>query len=248
MHLYSRQHLAASSGIVGSSGPAGAGFALAGRILRPGSLALAFFGEGALNQGMLMEAMNLAVAWQLPLIFVCKDNNWSITTASDSVTGGDPMQRAGGFGLPATAVDGADVEAVWQAAGQAFERARQGGGPSFIWARCRHFEGHFLGYQALRVSRAPLGELDLGRSLLKSLFGQGASLAQKSANVGAIVDLIRSAREESKAREDDPLFRTRPALTNNPERLNEIETAVQAEMETVVEKALRPGAGTGEQR
>jgi pyruvate dehydrogenase E1 component alpha subunit len=94
MHLFSPEHLAASSGIVGSSGPAGVGFALAGRYLRPGTLALSFFGEGAVNEGMMMEAFNLAVTWQLPVIFVCKDNDWSITTKSTSVRGGDLITRA----------------------------------------------------------------------------------------------------------------------------------------------------------
>ena len=70
MHLYSRQHLAASSGIVGASGPAGVGFGLAAQYLRPGTCAVAFFGEGAMNQGMLLESMNLAVAWNLPVFFV----------------------------------------------------------------------------------------------------------------------------------------------------------------------------------
>ena len=74
MHLFSKEHLAASSGIVGAAGPAAAGFALANRYLRPGKVALAFFGEGAMNQGMLLESMNLAVVWRLPVVFICKDN------------------------------------------------------------------------------------------------------------------------------------------------------------------------------
>jgi TPP-dependent pyruvate/acetoin dehydrogenase alpha subunit len=73
MHLFSREYLAASSGIVGAAGPAAAGFALAANRLRPGSIAVAFFGEGSMNQGMLMESMNLASAWNLPVLFVCKD-------------------------------------------------------------------------------------------------------------------------------------------------------------------------------
>jgi len=71
MHLFSPQHLAASSGIVGASAPAAVGFALAALRLRPGTLAVAFFGEGAINQGMLLEAFNLAAVWKLPVLFVC---------------------------------------------------------------------------------------------------------------------------------------------------------------------------------
>ena len=70
MHLFSKQYLAASSGIVGASGPAAAGFGLAAEILRPGAVAVAFFGEGTMNQGMMMESINLAAAWNLPVLFV----------------------------------------------------------------------------------------------------------------------------------------------------------------------------------
>jgi TPP-dependent pyruvate/acetoin dehydrogenase alpha subunit len=100
MHLYSKDHLAASSGIVGASGPTACGFALAAQHLRPGKIAAAFFGEAAMNQGMLMEAMNLAAAWELPVLFVCRDNGMAITTPSAAVTGGDLEDRARGLGVP----------------------------------------------------------------------------------------------------------------------------------------------------
>ena len=77
MHLFSKEHLAASSGIVGSSGPLAAGFALAAKHLRPRSLAVAFFGDGAANQGVLMESLNIAALWKLPLILVCENNGVS---------------------------------------------------------------------------------------------------------------------------------------------------------------------------
>lgn len=93
MHLLVPDLLAASDGIVGSSGPLATGFALAAKRLRPGSVAVAFFGEGAANQGMLLESLNLAVAWNLPVLFVCKDNGWSITTPTRRVTGGDLVAR-----------------------------------------------------------------------------------------------------------------------------------------------------------
>ena len=94
MHLFSKEYLAASSGIVGAEGPAAAGFALAAQYSRPGAVAVAFFGDGAMNQGMLMESMNLASVWNLPVLFVCKDDGWAITTQSVKMTGGDLNQRA----------------------------------------------------------------------------------------------------------------------------------------------------------
>lgn len=96
MHLYSREHRIASSGIVGASGPTAVGFALSATRLRPDTVAVAFFGEGAINQGMLMEAMNLASAWELPVLFVCKDNEWAGSSASSPLTGGNPTERARG--------------------------------------------------------------------------------------------------------------------------------------------------------
>ena len=138
MHLFSRDHLAASSGIVGSAGPIAAGFALAAQYLRPDTVAIAFFGDGAINQGMLLESLNLAAAWKLPVLFVCKDNRWAITTQSAAVSGGQLLNRAQGFGLRAIEVDGLDVVAVWQAAQESLQLARSGGGPTFLLAHCVH--------------------------------------------------------------------------------------------------------------
>ena len=73
MHMMSRDHLAAASGIVGAAGPLACGFALANQHLRPGRVAVAFFGEGAANQGMLLESLNLAALWNLPVVFVIED-------------------------------------------------------------------------------------------------------------------------------------------------------------------------------
>ena len=161
MHLFSPEHLAASSGIVGSSGPVAAGFALAAQCLRPENLAVAFFGEGAMNQGMLVETLNLAVAWKLPVLFVCKDNEWAITTPSHSVTGGNLIDRAKAFGMPAMEIDGTDVEAVWNAAGQGADRARNGNGPTFLLAHCPRLEGHFLMIGQIRTDqdRDPLDQI-----------------------------------------------------------------------------------------
>ena len=173
MHLFSREHLACSSGIVGSSAPLGAGFALAAQHLGRGKVAVSFFGEGAANQGMLLESLNLAAAWKLPQVFVCKDNRWAITTRSRAVTGGDLVRRARSFGMPACRVDGTCVEAVWEAAGRAVRKARAGRGPSFLLATCPRPEGHFLGDPLLRVYREPLKQtLEIGPPLLRSLFSK----------------------------------------------------------------------------
>ena len=132
-----------------------------------------------------MESMSLSSVWNLPVLFVCKDDGWAITTQSNQVTGGDLNERARGLGVPAIEVDGRDVSAVWQAADRAIETARSGQGPTFLHARCVHFEGHFLGFQLLRAVRAPLREMPgivapLTRSFLRpgsvavAFFGEGA--------------------------------------------------------------------------
>ena len=99
MHLFVPDLPSSSDGIVGTAGPYACGYALAALRRGTGGVSVAFFGEGAANQGMLLESWNLAVAWRLPVLFVCKDNGWAITTRSPAVTGGDLVERARGFGL-----------------------------------------------------------------------------------------------------------------------------------------------------
>lgn len=241
MHLMSRAHLAAASGIVGSSAPLGAGFALAARALRPGSAAAAFFGDGAMNQGMLLETLNLAAAWRLPLVFVCKDNGWAIATRSESVTGGDLTARAAAFGLAAADVDGADAESVARAAGEAVERARRGKGASFLRARVSRIEGHFLGDALVRAGRSPIAE---GRELLGAVTSaaftpSGGGIGARAASVFRLVNLMRLARRQDRDSAKDPLERTRRRLPEGVAARLEGEAA--AEVGRAVEAALADG-------
>jgi len=241
MHLFSKAHLAASSGIVGASGPAAAGFALAARHLRPGRLALAFFGEGAMNQGMLLEAMNLAVAWRLPVVFVCKDSKWAITTVSASVTGGDLVKRAGSFGMPAAEIDGTDVEAVWQTASDAINRARAGSSPAFLLAACPHLEGHFLGDPLLRIARHPVQEMKkVAGPLLKSVTRvKGGSVTRRTGGLGKVSALIGQTTKEQVFSQKDPLKVVRRKLKRDKVRLNKIDASVNEEIHRVVDEALK---------
>ena len=239
MHLFASELLAASSGIVGASGPAAAGFALATVHLRPGGVAVSFAGEGAMNQGMMMEAWNLAVAWKLPVLFVCKDNSLAITTESPAVTGGSLVERARGFGLPACLVDGSDVEAVWHAAGEAVERARAGGGPAFIQARCTHLEGHFLGDALLRMARRPVQGIGprLGGIVRALVNPSGASLLQRAEGLRSILAL--SERVGGKHLEEgDPIPRARLKLTGDPARLEALEGEVMVEIQQILQALL----------
>ena len=239
MHLFAPEQLTASSGIVGAAGPTAAGFGLAAQQLRPGTVSLAFFGEGAVNQGMLMEAFNLAAVWKLPVLFVCKDNNLAITTASDTVTGGRLADRARGFGLAYFAADGADVEAVWRVADKALRRARRGDGPSFLHFECVHPEGHFLGDPLIQIARQPGDQLkQMAPSLLKAAVrGRGASVGKRVGSLTTISRLVgRTALKEIWGRHD-PLANCRKKMKLNPRQLDAIAAAVKDEIEDAVASA-----------
>jgi pyruvate dehydrogenase E1 component alpha subunit len=247
MHLFSPEQFIASSGIVGASGPTAAGFALAGTLLRPGSVAVAFFGEGAVNQGMLMESFNLAVAWKLPVLFVCKDNQWAITTESPSVTGGSVTERARSFGMRVAEVEGWNVEDVWQAAGSAIGDARAGRGPAFIHASCIHTEGHFLGDHLVRIARRPAGEMaGMTGPLLKSMASAGgAGVAGRASSLVSLLGLIGRSFKERTGNSRDPIARTRGALRADSDRLGEIEDRVARNVSDVVAQALEGWEGEG---
>jgi acetoin:2,6-dichlorophenolindophenol oxidoreductase subunit alpha len=138
-----------SKGILGANGIVGAGLAIAtgaafgARLDGDGKVAVCFFGDGASNQGVLMETLNVSTLWQLPVIFVCENNMFSEFTPSGEVTAGRIADRARAFAMPTREIDGNDVVAVWQAAREAVELGRAGGGPSFIEARTYRIQGHF---------------------------------------------------------------------------------------------------------
>jgi pyruvate dehydrogenase E1 component alpha subunit len=242
MHLFSREHLAFSSGIVGAAGPGAAGLALAAQRLRPGAVAVAFFGEGAMNQGMLLESLNLAAAWCLPAIFVCKDDSWSITTPSASVRGGSLSLRARSLGVQASEVDGRDVESVWEAAQIALKRARAGEGPSFLHARCTHLDGHMLGYRLFRVGRNPAKEGGpligtLGRAVLERRGGPRLGRLERLADTASRPRRAVRAQVQS---ETDPVLHLRRKLITDRSALTLLETQTEVEVSEIVRQALLP--------
>ena len=134
------------SGIVGSSIPIATGAALSSKVLGNGKVALAFFGDGAANQGCLYEAMNMAGVWDLPVIFLCENNQYALSTPAHTVTSGVIADRAAGFGMPGVRVeDGQDVLAVHEAVSAAVERARRGEGPTLVEVVTYRFNEHSEG-------------------------------------------------------------------------------------------------------
>jgi acetoin:2,6-dichlorophenolindophenol oxidoreductase subunit alpha len=130
-------------GIVGGSIAAATGAALAAQLTRDGSVAVAFFGDGAVNQAYFHECLNFAVVRQLPVVYVCENNLYGEWTPMASVTAGaDIVARAAAYALPAQAVDGNDVLAVRDAAAQAIARARNGEGPTLLECLTYRHKGH----------------------------------------------------------------------------------------------------------
>ncbi len=156
-------------GIYGANGMVGGGvpFALgAASVQEHGQprVAVAFFGDGALNQGVLLESMNLAAIWRLPVIFCCENNGFAVTTRTEKSMLVSPSQRAAGFGMETAEVDGMDVQAVAQAAAQAVDRARGGGGPTFLDCRCYRFVGHHTAERTMNLSYRTQEEIEAWRN------------------------------------------------------------------------------------
>ena len=134
-----------ANGIVGAGGPLACGAALTAKALKTGGVSVAFYGDGASNQGAILESYNLAKVWNLPIVFVAEDNGYAETTHSSWSVAGSQVARATGFGLPSREVNGADFFEVYEIAGEMIERARMGGGPSLMHVKLNRFYNHFEG-------------------------------------------------------------------------------------------------------
>ena len=135
-----------ANGILGAGAPLACGAALAAQKLGHKGVGISFVGDGASNQGMFLESLNLAAVWNLPVIFVVENNGYAESTAVEWAVASDSyVDRATGFGMPGVTVDGTDFFAVYEAAGEIIKRARDGGGPSLLECKMIRFFGHFEG-------------------------------------------------------------------------------------------------------
>jgi acetoin:2,6-dichlorophenolindophenol oxidoreductase subunit alpha len=137
-------NLGANAIVCGSAGIA-TGAAFSARRLRNGRVAVCFFGEGALGQGVLYEVMNLAQLFKLPVIYVCENNLYTEYTHYSETTAGDILTRATAFGIEAASVDGQDVRAVHGTAQRLVDRARRSEGPAFLLCNTYRYHGHHVG-------------------------------------------------------------------------------------------------------
>jgi TPP-dependent pyruvate/acetoin dehydrogenase alpha subunit len=195
---------------VGGGIPHAVGLAFAAEKLGRDSVAVAFFGDGAANQGVLFESLNLAALWQAPVIFVCENNGYTEFTPTDAVTAGESIAaRAASFGIPARAVDGDDVPEIDDAARQAIEQARSGGGPSFIESRTHRWRGHHEGEESYaRPYREPVESEDpidrLERTLADAGFEAGALRELLEGEEKAVVERALTAAQ---AEPEPPIHR-----------------------------------------
>ncbi|MEN5082191.1 thiamine pyrophosphate-dependent dehydrogenase E1 component subunit alpha [Bosea sp. TWI1241] len=132
-----------ANGIVGGGIPIAVGAALTAKRLRTGKVAVSFFGDGANNEGAFHEALNMASVWTLPVVFVCENNGYGMSTSTARSTAVPNIaDRAAAYGMPGVIVDGNDLSAVAEASHIAVERARRGEGPSLIECKTYRYRGH----------------------------------------------------------------------------------------------------------
>jgi len=134
-----------ANAIVGGSAGIATGAAYASKYLKTGRVAICFFGEGALGQGLLYEEMNLAQLWQLPVIFVCENNGYNEYTHFSESTAGTVLGRPAAFGIATETGDGQNVREVYTIASKYIERARRGEGPAFLEFKTYRYHGHHVG-------------------------------------------------------------------------------------------------------
>jgi pyruvate dehydrogenase E1 component alpha subunit len=146
MHIadQERNNLGANA-IVGGSAGIATGAALSAKMRGTDQVAVCFFGDGAMGQGLLYEAMNMAALWKLPVIYVCENNQYGEYTPYQETVAGEIAGRAQAFGIPVHDVDGQDVQAVYETTSTLVDRARRGEGPFFLHALTYRYRGHHVG-------------------------------------------------------------------------------------------------------
>ena len=176
MHIFDTKVNFACAGIVGSSFPPALGAALASKLDGNDSIAVAYGGDGSLNQGMFLESLNLASLWKLPVIFVIENNDWAISVETkDSTPLENDAIRAKGFGLPGVHIKDNDPVKMYEAAEKAVKRARSGEGPTLISIDTYRYYGHFEGDPEVYRPKNQVKEL-LAKDPIKIM---GAELIEK---------------------------------------------------------------------
>ncbi|MGO2101070.1 thiamine pyrophosphate-dependent dehydrogenase E1 component subunit alpha [Vagococcus salmoninarum] len=154
-----------ANGMVGGGFPIAVGAGLRNKYLKTKDVAICFFGDGAANEGTFHEGINMAAIWKLPVVFVCENNFFAEATPQSYSSGSETIaERSVAYGIPGVRVDGKDLLAVYEAAGEAIDRARNGEGPSIVecvtYRDYGHFEGDEQKYKAKEGSEKDLANRD----------------------------------------------------------------------------------------
>ena len=219
------------SAIVGGGIPLATGCAFSAKIRKVDQVTLCFFGDGAVNQGTFHESLNMASLWKLPVIFLCENNGYAITT-SVARSHGQPSiaKRAEGYGMPGVVVDGQDVTAVFRVATEAVVRARVGKGPTLIEAKTYRFDEHQVGlfipgepYRSAQEVQEHQSQRDPVTLFRQTLLANGVNVhdleAIEAEVVHAVAEAIRFA-ESSRKPEAEKLYEF---LYSNPIGRHQIE-------------------------
>lgn len=177
-----------ANGVVADGVTIAVGAAQAVKLLRQDKVVVAFFGDGAMNRGPLLEALNWALVYRLPILFVCEDNLYSATTRTASVTAGDAVSRAAGFGMRTESSDGNDVAGVDALFDRLVPEVRGGAGPVFVHLSSYRWRGHFAPDQALYRDPEEHARLIADDPI--------ARCETMLANAGVPHDVLRATRDE----------------------------------------------------
>lgn len=211
MHLADNSvGIISESAIVGGGIPLATGCGLSAKVRGTDQVGLCFFGDGAVNQGTFHESLNMASLWKLPVIYLCENNGYAITTSVERSHGQPSIaKRAQAYGMPGVVVDGQDVLAVYDVASEAVARARRGEGPTLIEARTYRFDEHQVSLFAAGKPYRPPEEVEEYKTrrdpvamYRQILSAAGFSDARLEAIEGEVVDAVAEAIRFA---EDSPL-------------------------------------------
>ena len=194
-----------ANGIVGAGIPLATGAALTAKLKKTGGVGLAFFGDGASNQGAFHESLNMAANWQLPAVYVCENNGWGEFTPTEFVVPvKDIAERARSYAMHSLIADGMDFFDVYAKSGEAIARARSGAGPTLLECKTYRFLGHYVGDPLVYRAKGEADEWIRNRDPL-TLFetrvtGEGLLAADNLRSIdGEVTDLIAEAVRSAEA-------------------------------------------------
>ena len=160
MHIFSKEHhFYGGHGIVGGQIPLGAGLAFADKYQGSNNVTLTYMGDGAVRQGSFHETMNMAMLWNLPVVFIVENNGYAMGTSTQRTSNHTDIWKLGlGYEMPCAAVEGMDPAKVYDAMHEAMERARKGGGPTFLEIRTYRYKGHSMSDAQLYRTKVEVAE------------------------------------------------------------------------------------------